>query len=174
MKLDYSALAEVLEYDPNTGIFRWKYRDRKHFQSNSTYLAWNSLWPGKVAGSENGKGYVRIFVFGRRYLAHRLAWLWATGELPRKQIDHINRVRNDNRIENLRQVSVLQNAQNKSRSLANKSGATGVCWVRRKRRWLANITLNGKRYHLGYFRTKESAVKSRREFEASHYLGGAS
>lgn len=156
---------DVLEYDADTGIFRWKHRRREYFTSDSTCAAWNARWPGRVAGSENGKGYVRIFVFGRRYLAHRLAWLMVHGEWPQEQIDHVNRIRSDNRIKNIRQATSQMNAQNKGVTSRSKSGVRGVCWVRGKRRWLANIMVDGKRHHLGYFESKDEAISERAQAE---------
>ena len=75
----------------------------------------------------NDKGYLRIGFKGRLYRAHRLAWLLTYGEWPDHQIDHINGVKTDNRLLNLRQATLAQNLQNRGRHRNNKLGVKGVC-----------------------------------------------
>lgn len=89
-------------------------------------------------------------------MAHRLAWLYVHGEWPSKHLDHLNGNRTDNRIENLRQVSVAENAENTRRPHRdNKSGYLGVCKKRGK--WLAVIQIKGKYTRIGLFDTPEMA-----------------
>src|ERR1700731_2752322 len=98
--LDFDRVNEVLSYDPETGIFRWKVKlsDRSPI--------------GKRSGGHTSSGHWRIRVDGHYYLAHRLAWLLTHGVWPRDEIDHINRVRDDNRLANLREASHSQNHAN--------------------------------------------------------------
>lgn len=113
--------------------------------------------PGDEAGSPNGEGYLQVKVNGRTYRVSILLWLLYYGEWPVMEIDHINRIRTDNRIENLRCVSRKVNGRNRSLQTTNTSGHTGVSWSYAKGKWL--VQLNHK--HIGYFRTKEQAIEAR-------------
>lgn len=134
---------EALNYDPETGVFRWRY---SHC----------SVKAGDIAGSPETKGYLRISVDGRRYKAHRLAWLHVHGAWPAKQLDHRNRVKSDNRIANLREASNLQNCANAIRPKNNSVGFKGVS--RSGGRFVAGIKRNYKRIHLGSFDAPELAA----------------
>jgi len=90
-------------------------------------------------------------VGGRRYLAHRLAWLYATGDWPVGEIDHINQDRRDNRLANLRPVERIHNSWNRGIQRNNKSGHLGVFWCSQKSKWQATIMERRKTRHLGYF-----------------------
>ena len=142
---------------PETGIFT-----RKVSTSNSVKV-------GDVAGSLDGDGYLQITVLSRVYKAHRLAWLYMYSNWPNDQIDHINRIRTDNRIANLREVSHKQNGQNRSKSSNNTSGHTGVRWHRWASKWLANIKHNHKLIHLGCFATIEEAIAARKAGELKYW-----
>ena len=137
---------ELLDYDPCTGNFY-----RKVALTNSVKI-------GDIAGSKNQKGYLEIWVDGKRYYAHRLAWLIETGEFPKEQIDHINCVKTDNRIANLRCVSDSINKQNKREALdKNTSGLLGVSWMAKAKKWKAQIQLNKTVIYLGLFEDKKQA-----------------
>jgi hypothetical protein len=150
-------LRSVLHYNPDTGIFT-----RKVSTSPRVKV-------GDVAGSLDGHGYLRITVQSRLYQAHRLAWLHTYGEWPTGQIDHINRVRTDNRISNLRDVTHKQNNQNRSKSSHNTSGHTGVSWFRRTGKWQTHITHNQKSIGLGYFDDLEAAIAARKAGELKYW-----
>ena len=137
---------ELLDYSESTGEFRWRKRVSRTAK-------------GTVAGKLKPNGYVSIGISKRNYLAHRLAWLYVHGEMPSGQIDHINGVRNDNRIANLRDVTRSENCQNiRAARKDNKScGLLGATWCKRDRRWVAGITVNGKRKSLGCHDTAEQA-----------------
>ncbi len=128
--------AHVLSYDPNTGLFTKN---------------------GRLCGTPNGNGYLRISINRRLFYAHRLAWLLMTGEWPENQIDHINRNRCDNRFSNLRKCDHSQNGQNASLSRRNSSGYTGVSWASDANKWRATIVINRKRIHLCYANTAKEA-----------------
>ena len=133
-------LKEVLEYNPDTGIFTWK-------KVNS-----NRIKVGDVAGYKHNKdGYISIGVNKKRYLAHRLAYLYMTGNFPENDTDHINHIKDDNRWTNLRPATHSQNMRNKSMKKSNKSGYKGVTYYRKK--WFAQIRHNGKTLYLGYYNT---------------------
>lgn len=139
-----SRLRELLDYDPETGVFRWR-------------VAAGKALAGLIAGSINAKGYRRITLDGRTYRAHRLAWRYMHGMWPTNQIDHINRVRDDNRLVNLRSATDQQNKANARRRNYNKSGFKGVYLDRRTQQWRAQTALSGKNIHIGYFPTAEAA-----------------
>lgn len=139
---------KVIDYDPITGIFTWKeYRNQ---------LA----TPGKVAGCVNSKGYLEITILGKRVKAHRLAWFYVYKEWPENHIDHINRIKTDNSINNLRIASISQNLANKALTKTNTSGLKGAFYNKRMKKWHSSYSFNNKRYHLGYFNSAEDAHKS--------------
>lgn len=118
---------------------------------------WNA---GDIAGSLNSvHGYRYLHVCGKKYLEHRLVWLYVYGSFPDCQIDHINRVRSDNRIENLRLAhkNESDNLQNSSIRTDNKSGYIGVSFHQSRKKWQAFIQYNKKMKWLGYFETAELA-----------------
>ena len=119
--------------------------------------------PGMFAGSENNDGYLRVKINNVAFRVHRVIWLITYGQWPEGQIDHINGVRDDNRIENLRAVSVTGNQQNQHVRVDNTSGVTGVLSDRGG--WTAKIRANGKRLHLGRFKTLEEATAARKAAE---------
>lgn len=122
--------------------------------------------PGMMAGTPNGDGYLCVKVNGVRYRVHRIIWLMTYSQWPVGQIDHINGVRDDNRIENMRDVSVTGNQQNQHKRIDNTSGVTGVTSDRGC--WIAKIRANGQRLHLGRFKTLEEAAAARRAAEVSY------
>jgi len=144
---------DLLDYNPETGVFRWKFRDRKWFESvnDRFWKIWNNRFAGKLAGSFDKKGYWVVVIFHKHYKAHRLAWLYVYGEWPQNHIDHINHQTDDNRLENLREVTRFQNQWNGSIQTGTSSQYKGVCWYKNYNKWKAQINVNGKKKHLGYF-----------------------
>lgn len=132
-------LQEILSYDPETGIFRWR------------SPVSNRVRAGEIAGSPIGKGYWNVQINRKLYKSHRLAWLYVNGEWPIGYIDHINRDKADNRICNLRMVNKSENMANAGLRASNTSGLRGVTFSRRRGKWMAQIMHRGKHYHLGYF-----------------------
>jgi hypothetical protein len=103
-------------------------------------------------------GYIQIGYLKKMYKAHRLVWAIVHGEFPKGQIDHINGNRSDNSLNNLRDVTQQQNAQNKTKmNRLNKSGYVGVCWNKRISKWQAAISFNKKITYLGVFSSPEDA-----------------
>lgn len=146
MSVSIDRLREVLAYDPSTGLFRWTVGAGRGGRKR----------PGAVAGNPDSSGHIQIGIDGRRYLAHRLAWLWVYGEWPIHQVDHLNGMRTDNRIANLRQLTNQQNAQNSTcLRRSNTSGFPGVS--ARGRRWSAQIMVDRRIHRLGCFATPEEA-----------------
>lgn len=147
-------LEDIFEYDPLSGILRWKVR-----LSNRVKI-------GDIAGTDNGRGYLRVGVDGKDYVAHRIAWEIVHGKIPEgMQIDHINSVRNDNRISNLRLVTHLDNVKNQKRHCTNTSGVAGVSWNKDREKWCAYINVEGKRKHIGLYDCIENAIAKRKQAE---------
>ena len=124
---------------------------------------------GAVAGTLNSDGYVHVGIEGKYYKAHRLIWLYHHGEFPPAQLDHVNRNRQDNRIENLRLATQAENLQNKSVYENNTSGYSGVSWNKDCNKWQAQITLCRKQKHLGLFATLEEAVAARKAAKIKYH-----
>lgn len=113
---------------------------------------------GAQAGTKNGNGYKQVKIFGKIYFCHRLAWLHFYGKWPIKDIDHINRIKTDNRIVNLREVTHSENMRNRGLLKTNKSGYQGVLWSKLMNRWRACICVNNKIKHIGFYETAEEAA----------------
>lgn len=143
--LTQERLKAVIHYDATTGIFRWR------------YSVANRVKPWDVAGVTDADGYHRIRINGRAYLSHRLAWLYVYGSFPSIGLDHMNRNKQDNRINNLREATKAENAQNVSKRKDNTSGLVGVHFHKANRKWIAYISVNKQRKHLGVFDSAEDA-----------------
>lgn len=142
--LSQEELRAMLRYDPQIGEFVWLVKPSKRLPS------------GAIAGGLNAEGYRVIRLCGRLYKAHRLAWLYVHGEWPAMCIDHINGVRDDNRIANLRCVTHGENMQNQRRAHANnKTGKLGVAPDGIK--FLSRIRVGGRSQFVGSFATAEEA-----------------
>lgn len=141
-----NTLKELFDYNPDTGLFTWKVAKARRIKA------------GDVAGNLNNTGYIHIRVDGKNYQAHRLAWLYTHGKFPDNCIDHINGIKDDNRISNLRDVTTQENNSTllakKNTSDAVPLGKTGVRGVSVRRRkykdkiyesYLAQIKENKKR-----------------------------
>lgn len=151
-------LQKLIDYDPSTGIVRWKLRDG--------YLRWNAKYAGKIAGSlKKSDGYMNIGINGQTLRLHRVIWILMNGDDSFEHIDHINGIRTDNRLENLRAVSRQQNMQNRPLSYMNTSGHIGVSWNRSAQKWQAQIKYSRRSFYLGLFDDLEKAVEVRKEAE---------
>lgn len=143
-------IKQVLNYSPDTGTFTWK-----ETLSNASRA-------GKLAGTKGGKGYIHICLDRTRYPASRLAWLYMTGQDPANfEIDHINRVRDDNRFCNLRLADRTTNCRNINVPRHNTSGVKGVYRHSRSRRWEAYIHVKRRRVYIGTFDEFSDAVAAR-------------
>lgn len=157
--------SELLSYDPTSGSLVWNWRDRDRFNCDRLWRSWNTKNAGKSAGCLMPSGYICVRVAGRTYKAHRLAWLLAHDRWPEGVIDHINRVRSDNRLINLREVPWVINCRNRQIGSPNKSGILGVYWHRATQKWAASINAEFGSRHLGVFDSKEDAIAARKSAE---------
>ena len=159
-------LRSALHYDPLTGVFTWREKPEKP-------KWWNTKYAGKVAGGQGTSGrnttYLTIRIGGRRYYAHRLAWLYVHGEWADGVIDHINGDGLDNRIANLRLASNAQNLANRGRQKNNASGYKGVHFEAWTGRYKARIQHGGKSYNLGRFDTPEEAHEAYKKAAAERF-----
>jgi hypothetical protein len=149
-------LRELLDYDPETGVFRWRARRGGRAYANAV--------AGTIACRH---GYRQILVDLKLFLAHRLAWLYVYGEWPPGCLDHINRQRDDNRIANLRLATMAQNCANARVRCNNTSGFPGV--RKHKQKWTAYIKYNGRQIHLGMFDAPEKAHKAYRAAAVAYF-----
>lgn len=159
-------LRQLLTYDPDTGKLFWNERSSDFFLSNErnsedSARAWNRKFSGREALYAVGtSGYLQGSLLGRNCRAHRAAWAIYHGEWPTEHIDHVNGVRADNRICNLRQATRSQNLCNRGAPSHNTSGFKGVYWSAREKKWHVQICFGGKRKSMGYFKDKADAVSA--------------
>lgn len=137
-------IADLLAYCPITGRLTWKTKRGPRSA-------------GSIAGSVHEKGYIRVNVCGRLHYAHRLAWLLAHGRWPKGQIDHINGIRTDNRLANLREATPTNNNGNRRVQSNTRSGVKGAHWHKQSGKWTANIRIDGRQIYLGLFATAKEA-----------------
>lgn len=140
-------LRHILRYNRRTGIFRWKKPSK-----------YKPELRGKIAGSVGALGYRTIYVNGRPYKAHLLAWFYVHGRWPTTEIDHRDTFEDHNWIGNLRKATRAQNCANASLYRNNRSGLKGV--DRRGNRWRAQIQCNKKKVNLGVFDTRHEAHRA--------------
>ena len=155
--LTQERLKELLHYDEETCVFTWITSPR------------NNVPAGKIAGTYDKNGYLRILYKGKLYMGHWLAWLYVYGKWPDNEIDHINGNPSDNTILNLRDVTRKQNMENKKVYKNSKTGYPGVTWHSRDKKWNVRIGHYGKRISLGYFDDLNEAISVRIKAENETY-----
>jgi len=141
--IDCNQLREILEYQPETGLFFWKKKR-------------NGISVGQMAGGKDRDGYIRIRIDNVKYAAHRLAWMYIHNDFPKNFIDHINGIKIDNRICNIRDVTRSENMQNLFKP-QGRNIYIGVYKNQNANTWYSKIEINGKQIRLGTFKTPEEA-----------------
>lgn len=149
MELTQEYIKSILDYNPETGEFKWRERE-------DTSLAWNRKNAGNKAGSKQN-GYIYIRVNGKAQQAHRLAILYMDGFLP-KRVDHKDRVRDNNIYTNLRPCTQSQNIANIEKRVDNTSGYKNVSWNKRKNKWQVSIRKDGKTIYGGIYTDLKEAI----------------
>lgn len=150
-------LRALLEYDPETGVFTWKYREGTGYGAPQ----FNARYAGKEAFTALCNGYRHGSIIKHRFLAHRVAWKWFYGTEP-TEVDHINGVKTDNRIVNLRCVTRRENSRNQKLHRSNKTGFPGVFFLRENGLYQVMIASR----HVGRFTSLDEAIAARKSAQA--------
>lgn len=159
MKLTKEFLTEFLSYDEITGDLTWNPRGIKD---------WDTKYAGKVAGHVRKDGYRALSLFGKSYLVHLIIWVIMTGELPKEELDHKDRNKNNNSFENLREADRSLNNKNRGVRKDNLSGYTGVSYVKSRNKWRVRIANGAKEIALGMYNSFEEAVQIRKKAEVDY------
>lgn len=148
-KLDWDVLTALLSYCPDTGIFTWKDSRR------------GAVIKGSIAGGSDSNGYITIKLNGIKYYAHRLAWFYCFKEWPIYLLDHIDEIKYNNRLDNLREATHSQNAHNTGITVNNTTGFKGVAFHKASGKYQAQLVLKGRTKYLGLFTTAKEASEYR-------------
>lgn len=151
--LDIAQLTRSFTYDPTSGALWWAVGQKQ----------------GCRAGTIKSNGYRQVHFCGRLFLEHRLIWAFIFGVWPPGPLDHRDRNRSNNRIDNLRLATVSQNGQNSKIRAVNSSGSKGVSWYRPGQKWRARIVVDGREVSLGYFHEKEDAAAAYAKAAQQHF-----
>ena len=144
-------LKDTLAYDPTVGKFTWKTR------------AALCVRPGYTAGCLNEQGYIQIRFKKKIYKVHRLVWLFEHGNWPKNNLDHLNGIRSDNRIQNLRECTAKTNCQNYERY--RSGNLVGASYHKHVKRWVSRWAFDGKMFYLGYYDTEKEASDAYWQFD---------
>lgn len=157
--LDWDYLYEILDYDEDTGIFRWKVG-----RSGTKGI-------GSIAGTRKD-GYIQIGINWVLYRAHRLAWFYVWHRWPTKFIDHIDGIKDNNAISNLREATKQENMQNTKKPWSNNksdSSVPGVTFNKATGKYMVQLTINGKLRYFGSFEMREEAEQECIRLRRIHY-----
>ena len=154
--ITYEQAIEAFDYDPESGELRWRIKPARNTEA------------GDVAGCTSNHGYRVVKYKSRRYSIHRIIWLMVHGKFPPNEIDHINGVRDDNRLSNLRAATLLENQRNQKLPSNSKSGVMGVHWQTARNKWHASIRVNYKLIYLGIYEILQDAVDARKAAEIKY------
>jgi hypothetical protein len=173
-------VSKLIFADFETGSLTWLPRTTDFFKDGKQTPEHNcAIWNGRYAHKKaltsiDSNGYQHGSLFGIKVRAHTVIWALHSGEWPSDLVDHINQDRLDNRICNLRIANKSINSMNSKIRSDNTSGYRGVTWHSNVKKWMAQVTKNGKHHYLGVFANLEDAVSARRAFDHKHdtgYLG---
>lgn len=149
---------DIIEYSCSDGYLYWKERPLSMFSSKGSCKSWNSRQSGEIALSKIDKdGYRGLTVFGRSFMQHRIVWMMHNDGSCPEFLDHINGNKSDNRIENLRPATKVDNGWNRGKNKNNTSGYKGVCFMKRKGVYRASVYFGGRAIHAGFHSTAEEA-----------------
>jgi len=154
--LTQERLKELLDYNPETGEFKWRKRGR-------------GITVGRIAGGSGAKGYMKICVDGKSYPLQHLAILYTEGYLPENPVGFINRVRTDQSRTNLREAPQRCHQRNSRMNKNNTSGVKGVFWDKWHGKWKAHVRVDGENKNLGWYYDLLEAAYAR--YAAEQFLG---
>jgi hypothetical protein len=171
--INIELLRKLIRYNAETGKLYWLERPTSMFHCARLAKDCADAWNNKLAGKEaftsiTSRGYRQGRIFGQQYIGHRVAWAIYYGEWPDFEIDHINGVRSDNRLENLRAVTPAENRRNIRTPSHNTSGVMGVVWNKQYGKWQAQIGVAGKNINLGRYSNFAEAVAARKTAETTY------
>lgn len=149
-------IRELIDYDPDTGVFRWK-------------ISRAAMKIGDIAGGIGAAGYWMIGIDLCRLYGHVVAWAHVTGSYPSTFLDHRDTNRLNNRWDNIRPASNQENTWNASLKASNKSGYKGVSWNSKIHKWCAHIRIKGKSTYLGSFTDPAEAGAAYTEAAKNHF-----
>lgn len=155
--LEYAEVAALFSLCEETGVLT-----RKTSPSPNVLI-------GSIVGCPDTSDHLRVTIHYRSYSVSNIVWLLTYGTWPTKQVDHINRNKTDNRPQNLREATDVENALNRKVRSTNWSGMPGVSWYKKLAKWMVSITVHGVRIHLGYFIELEDAIKARHDAEVRYF-----
>jgi len=145
--MNHEQVLMLLNYDPETGLFRWKTKSGRQAV-------------GSIAGSKHNLGYISISINKKRYYAHRLAFLCMTGKFPENVVDHINGIKDDNRWSNLLACTQSKNMENRKCHQVNSKTKLIGSSRHQSGKFIAQITRNGVHKYIGIYDTAEQAHKA--------------
>lgn len=157
--MDFTTLKTLVSYNPETGEFTRLKGTGKGAGAGTVTLG----------ALDTSTGYRKLCVGGKQQYAHRLAWLYMTGEWPAAQIDHINEARGDNRFSNLRPANNAENNQRSKARADSKTGVLGVSWHRKAGKYMAQIRHSGQGVYLGLYASLSEATAVRHAAERKYH-----
>ena len=160
-------LKTLFDYNRETGVLTHKFRDREYFKTYRSFKTWNARFAGTEAGSKDNKGYIETRLFSKSYFVHRLAWKIVHGVDP-LHIDHIDHNTSNNRLENLRSVTALENSRNASLPKNSTTKVVGVSLYKKTGKYHSQIRVHGELVHLGFYDTIEQAAAARTAANIKH------
>lgn len=164
MKLTQDYIKERFSYNQKTGHLSWKNRPEHDFISKKYQSIFNARFANKESGSFCN-GYLRTQIDKKSYFNHLIIWVYVYGRYPEKNIDHIDGNRANNKIENLREVTKLENAKNQKLYKNNGSGFSGVRFDKSLNKWRVQIGSGKNRKHIGIFEERDAAIRARQKAE---------
>lgn len=168
ISVEVDLLRSILSYDPATGALSWRERPRGMFTSERIFRSWNAKWAGASAFTNvNSRGYKTGFIFGRQFQSHRVIWAIHYGVWPVDEVDHIDGVKTNNVICNLRQATRAENCRNTRSAAGSTSKYLGV--YKRDDYWVAEIGGGGERESISGFSTEELAAEEYNRMASLRY-----
>ena len=155
--LTQELLRHLLDYSPDTGELTWRAKPSRGVKI------------GRQAGTPTSEGYLALQINKKKMYAHRAIWLHVHGVWPPEEIDHINHIRNDNRLCNLRLANRLENSHNTRKHAKSVSGHKGVAWHSRNKKWQVQMRFCNKTYYIGQFLDLQDASQARFQAETTLY-----